>query len=75
MAEIELRPSQLVHLLQEYEMEGANVYAVLPAGPRPSTKVLRALVEFLADELPRRRSRQPITSVELSHQQRCISIK
>ncbi|WP_088343815.1 MULTISPECIES: LysR family transcriptional regulator [Rhodomicrobium] len=56
MAEIELRSGQLVHLLREYEMEGANVYAVLPAGPRPSTKV-RALVEFLAEELTRRRSR------------------
>lgn len=39
----------------DYEMDEVNVYAVLPAGPRPSAKV-RALVEFLAEELKRPRT-------------------
>lgn len=55
MAENELRSGQLIHLLPEYEMDGTSVYAVLPAGPRPSTKI-RALVDFLAVELGRRES-------------------
>ncbi|GLR53553.1 LysR family transcriptional regulator [Shinella yambaruensis] len=52
MAVNELRTGQVVELLPEYEMDGANVYAVLPAGPRPSAKV-KALIDFLGMELAR----------------------
>jgi DNA-binding transcriptional LysR family regulator len=50
MAGPEIESGALVPLLKSYELAPVDVYAVFPAGPRPSTKV-RALVDFLAEEL------------------------
>ncbi|HEV2153979.1 LysR family transcriptional regulator [Bradyrhizobium sp.] len=50
MAGPEIAAGVLVPLLKNYKLAPVDVYAVFPAGPRPSTKV-RALVDFLADEL------------------------
>jgi len=50
MAGEELRSGQLVQLLDRYRLEPAEVYAVFPAGPRPSAKV-RAIVDHLAASL------------------------
>ncbi|RKK01152.1 LysR family transcriptional regulator [Pseudoroseomonas wenyumeiae] len=47
MAGEELRTGQLTQLLQPYRLDPAEVYAVLPAGPRPSAKV-RAILDHLA---------------------------
>lgn len=47
MAGEELRTGQLTLLLEAYKLEPAEVYAVFPAGPRPSAKV-RAIVDHLA---------------------------
>ncbi|MBR0842011.1 LysR family transcriptional regulator [Bradyrhizobium liaoningense] len=49
MAGPEIASGTLVPLLKSYKLAPVEVYAVFPAGPRPSTKV-RALVDFLADE-------------------------
>lgn len=46
MAGEELRTGQLSQLLEPYGLDPAEVYAVFPAGPRPSAKV-RALVSHL----------------------------
>ena len=46
MAGEELRTGQLTQLLQTYHLDPAEVYAVFPAGPRPSAKV-RAIVDHL----------------------------
>jgi DNA-binding transcriptional LysR family regulator len=48
MCGAELRSGALVALLPEYGLEPANVHAVLPGGPRPSTKV-RAFIDFLTE--------------------------
>ncbi|MCP3403276.1 LysR family transcriptional regulator [Bradyrhizobium sp. CCGB20] len=50
MAGPEIASGALVPLLKSYKLAPVDVYAVFPAGPRPSTKV-RALVDFLAEEL------------------------
>jgi DNA-binding transcriptional LysR family regulator len=50
MAGPEIEAGALVPLLKSYKLAPVDVYAVFPAGPRPSTKV-RALVDFLAEEL------------------------
>lgn len=50
MAGPEIEAGALVPLLKSYRLAPVDVYAVFPAGPRPSTKV-RALVDFLAEEL------------------------
>lgn len=50
MAKEELRTGQLVQLLESYRLEPAEVYAVFPAGPRPSAKV-RAIVDHLEASL------------------------
>jgi DNA-binding transcriptional LysR family regulator len=50
MAGPEIETGALVPLLKSYRLAPVDVYAVFPAGPRPSTKV-RALVDFLAEEL------------------------
>ncbi|WP_426411388.1 LysR family transcriptional regulator [Bradyrhizobium ganzhouense] len=50
MAGPEIEAGALVPLLKSYRLVPVDVYAVFPAGPRPSTKV-RALVDFLAEEL------------------------
>jgi len=50
MAGAEIASGALVPLLKSYKLAPVDVYAVFPAGPRPSTKV-RALVDFLAEEL------------------------
>lgn len=47
MADDELRTGQLTQLLEAYKLDPAEVYAVFPAGPRPSAKV-RAVVDHLA---------------------------
>ena len=47
MAGEELRTGQLIRLLEAYRLDPAEVYAVFPAGPRPSAKV-RAIVDHLA---------------------------
>ncbi len=47
MAGEELRTGQLTRLLEAYRLDPAEVYAVFPAGPRPSAKV-RAIVDHLA---------------------------
>jgi DNA-binding transcriptional LysR family regulator len=47
MAGEELRTGQLTQLLEAYRLDPAEVYAVFPAGPRPSAKV-RAIVDHLA---------------------------
>jgi DNA-binding transcriptional LysR family regulator len=50
MAGEELRTGQLIHLLEPYRLDPAEVYAVFPAGPRPSAKV-RAIVDHLGVSL------------------------
>lgn len=50
MAGEELRTGQLIQLLDGYSLDPAEVYAVFPAGPRPSAKV-RAIVDHLAAAL------------------------
>jgi DNA-binding transcriptional LysR family regulator len=50
MAGEELRTGQLTQLLEPYRLDPAEVYAVFPAGPRPSAKV-RAIVDHLATSL------------------------
>lgn len=51
MAGDELRSGKLIQLLAPYRLEPAEVYAVFPAGPKPSAKV-RAIVDHLAASLP-----------------------
>jgi DNA-binding transcriptional LysR family regulator len=46
----EIESGTLVRLLSGWAMERADVYAVFPAGPRPSAKV-RALVDHIARHL------------------------
>jgi len=50
MALEELRTGQLAQLLECYRLDPAEVYAVFPAGPRPSAKV-RAIVDHLVASL------------------------
>jgi DNA-binding transcriptional LysR family regulator len=50
MAGEELRTGQLTQLLEPYRLDPAEVYAVFPAGPRPSAKV-RAIVDHLGASL------------------------
>lgn len=50
MAGEELRTGQLTQLLESYQLDPADVYAVFPAGPRPSAKV-KAMVDHLAASL------------------------
>lgn len=50
MAGEELDSGQLTQLLVPYRLDPAEVYAVFPAGPRPSAKV-RAIVEHLSASL------------------------
>jgi DNA-binding transcriptional LysR family regulator len=50
MAGEELRTGQLTQLLERYRLDPAEVYAVFPAGPRPSAKV-RAIVDHLSEKL------------------------
>ncbi|TGX49213.1 LysR family transcriptional regulator [Sphingomonas gei] len=50
MAGEELRSGQLTQILAPYRLDPAEVYAVFPAGPRPSAKV-RAIVDHLATSL------------------------
>jgi DNA-binding transcriptional LysR family regulator len=50
MAEEELRTGQLMQLIEPYRLDPAEVYAVFPAGPKPSAKV-RAIVDHLAASL------------------------
>jgi DNA-binding transcriptional LysR family regulator len=50
MAGEELRTGQLIQLLEPYRLDPAEVYAVFPAGPRPSAKV-RAIVDHLEASL------------------------
>jgi len=50
MAGPEIEAGALVPVLKSYKLAPVEVYAVFPAGPRPSTKV-RTLVDFLAEEL------------------------
>jgi DNA-binding transcriptional LysR family regulator len=50
MVKEELRMGQLTQLLDGYHLDPAEVYAIFPAGPRPSAKV-RAIVEHLAASL------------------------
>lgn len=50
MAGPEIEAGALVPVLKSYKLAPVDVYAVFPAGPRPSTKV-RTLVDFLAEEL------------------------
>ncbi|WP_043832705.1 LysR family transcriptional regulator [Muricoccus aerilatus] len=50
MAGEELRAGQLTQLLEPYRLDPAEVYAVFPAGPRPSAKV-RAIVDHLGASL------------------------
>lgn len=50
MAGEELRTGQLTRLLQPYQLDPAEVYAVFPAGPKPSAKV-RAIVDHLESSL------------------------
>jgi DNA-binding transcriptional LysR family regulator len=50
MAGEELRTGQLIQLLEPYRLDPAEVYAVFPAGPRPSAKV-RAIVDHLGASL------------------------
>jgi DNA-binding transcriptional LysR family regulator len=50
MAGEELRTGQLTQLLEPYRLDPAEVYAIFPAGPRPSAKV-RAIVDHLAASL------------------------
>ena len=46
MAGEELRNGQLTQLIETYRLDPAEVYAVFPAGPRPSAEV-RAIVDHL----------------------------
>jgi DNA-binding transcriptional LysR family regulator len=46
MADEELRAGQLTQVLAPFRLDPAEVYAVFPAGPRPSAKV-RAIVDHL----------------------------
>jgi DNA-binding transcriptional LysR family regulator len=50
MCEAEIKAGTLVPLLRNYTLDPADVHAVFPGGPRPSTKV-RALVDFLVQEI------------------------
>jgi DNA-binding transcriptional LysR family regulator len=50
MAGAELRTGQLTQLLEPYRLDPAEVYAIFPAGPRPSAKV-RAIVDHLGASL------------------------
>jgi DNA-binding transcriptional LysR family regulator len=50
MAGEELRTGQLTQLLESHRLDPAEVYAVFPAGPKPSAKV-RAIVDHLAASL------------------------
>lgn len=50
MAGEELRTGQLTQLLKHHRLDPAEVYAVFPAGPRPSAKV-RAIVDHLEASL------------------------
>ena len=50
MAGEELRTGQLTKLLESYQLDPAEVYAIFPAGPRPSAKV-RAIVDHLEASL------------------------
>ena len=50
MAGEELRTGQLKQLIESYRLGPAEVYAVFPAGPKPSAKV-RAIVDHLAASL------------------------
>jgi len=47
MAGEELHTGHLIQLLEPYRLDPAEVYAVFPAGPKPSAKV-RAIVDHLA---------------------------
>jgi DNA-binding transcriptional LysR family regulator len=50
MCKAEIEAGTLVPLLRNYKLDPADVHAIFPGGPRPSTKV-RALVDFLALEI------------------------
>jgi DNA-binding transcriptional LysR family regulator len=50
MAGEELRTGRLTQLLEPYRLDPAEVYAVFPAGPKPSAKV-RAILDHLATYL------------------------
>lgn len=50
MAGEELRTGLLAQLLEPYRLDPAEVYAIFPAGPRPSAKV-RAIVDHLGATL------------------------
>ncbi|WP_341992038.1 LysR family transcriptional regulator [Azorhizobium sp. AG788] len=50
MAGEELRTGLLTQLLEPYRLDPAEVYAIFPAGPRPSAKV-RAIVDHLGATL------------------------
>ncbi len=50
MAGEELRTGQLTQLLEPYRLDPAEVFAVFPAGPKPSAKV-RAIVDHLGASL------------------------
>lgn len=50
MAGEELRTGQLTQLLEPFRLDPAEVYAIFPAGPRPSAKV-RAIVDHLGASL------------------------
>jgi DNA-binding transcriptional LysR family regulator len=50
MAGEELRTGQLTQLLGRYQLDPAEVYAIFPAGPKPSAKV-RAIVDHLGSSL------------------------
>jgi DNA-binding transcriptional LysR family regulator len=50
MAGEELRTGQLTQLLDRHRLDPAEVYAIFPAGPKPSAKV-RAIVDHLGSSL------------------------
>ena len=50
MAGEELRDGRLTQLLKSYRLDPAEVYAIYPAGPRPSAKV-RSIVDHLGASL------------------------
>jgi DNA-binding transcriptional LysR family regulator len=52
MAGEELRTGQLTRLLEAYRLDPAEVYAVFPAGPRPSAKVRAIVDHFVASLAP-----------------------